>query len=105
MPSAMTSPSSISNEPFPEGELIDRERAAFVMDRYGLDGVVLAHPINVYQVTRYPSNNLIYQNVYPDSGSIAIMPRDANRPIALVIPSFTYYYHFADLQGMSGDLH
>jgi Xaa-Pro aminopeptidase len=97
------SPSPL-NEPFPDGELVDRERISHVMEKYGLDGFVLAHPINVYQMTKYPSNNLIYQNVYPDSGSIVVVPKDPKRPIALVIPSFTFYYHFADLQGVSNEL-
>jgi Xaa-Pro aminopeptidase len=69
--------------------LHDADRARFFMARDGLDAIVVSRPPNVFYLT----------NHWPQldrmgfiASSIAILPRDPARPVALVMHAFVYYY-------------
>jgi Xaa-Pro aminopeptidase len=69
--------------------LLNRDRAQRVMDKHGLDGLVAALPTNIYYLSDYwgpilqMSHNFV---VY------ALLPRDPNRPPALIMPASGVYH-------------
>ncbi len=72
---------------------IDLERARAVMERDGLDGLVLSSPINVYHATGFwPATSRMGFRL----GTYALLSRDRQQPIGLVAAEFTYYYLLVD---------
>jgi Xaa-Pro aminopeptidase len=69
------------------------ERAREVMEAEGLDGLIVSNPVNVYHMTgHWPAS----ARMGPHFRLSALLSRDADQPIALVSPEFTYYYLLAD---------
>ncbi len=69
------------------------ERAFAVMESDGLDGLVVSNPVNVYHMTgHWPAS----ARMGPHFRLHALLSRDADQPIALVSPEFTYYYLLTD---------
>lgn len=77
----------------PARQLIDRDRASFVLGKAGLDALVLTDPQNAYYAS----------GIWPplarlglDDSAIVIVPRNRSEPIAYVTYQFIYYYGIAD---------
>ena len=82
------------------GPLFNRERAEKVLKEESLAGLIVAEPVNVFHLTGY----------WPQLGkmgfaapSIALLSVDPQKPVALVMPRFLYYYVYADAN-FSGDV-
>jgi Xaa-Pro aminopeptidase len=75
---------------------IDRQRAAEVLQRANLDGLVVSDPINVYYLTGLDST-IFLRSVMMDRGVYAVLARDARAPTALVLNSFNYYYGYSNI--------
>lgn len=75
------------------GPRMNRSRVIEIMDRLGLDALVLGQGINLYHAS----------GIWPISTrmghaptTIAIVMRDESQPLSMVASSFTYYYQLAD---------
>ena len=82
------------------GPLFNRERAEKVLKEESLAGLIVAEPLNVFHLTGY----------WPQLGkmgfaapSMALLSADPQKPVALVMPQFLYYYVYADAN-FSGDV-
>ena len=74
--------------------LMNFAKAFDVMERLGLDALVLGEGINVYHATgHWP---ITTRMGYPP-GTLAIVRRDSPQPLSLVMSSFTYYFQLADV--------
>lgn len=72
---------------------VDLERARAIMERDGLDGLVLVNPVNVYHFTGFwPATSRM--GFRP--GAYALVSRDPQQPVAVVAAEFTYYYLLVD---------
>jgi Xaa-Pro dipeptidase len=69
--------------------LLNRERANQVMDEHGLDGLVAAFKENIYYLSDYWGAMFLMSRNYT---LYAFIPRDEDRPAALVMPG-TGVYH------------
>jgi Xaa-Pro aminopeptidase len=69
--------------------LVNRERAYETMDRYGLDGLVAATPLNVYYLS---SHRGPMQMMGRDFSTYALLPRDESAPAALIVPGSMLYH-------------
>ncbi len=72
---------------------VDLERAYAMMERDGLDGLVLSNPVNVYHLTGYWP---VTSRMGFGYGAHALLSRDRQQPIGLVAADFTYYYLLVD---------
>lgn len=88
--SSLTLPdiSFVQREPF-----LDRERARRILTEDGLDAMVVAEGRNVFHATNFFP---LLERMSVIGTTLAVIPRDPKRPIALVIPAFSYYYIQAD---------
>lgn len=76
------------------GPRMNLPRAFDMMERFGLDALVLGEGINLYHATgHWP----LTTRMGHAPSALAIVTRDADQPISLVMSSFTYYYQFADV--------
>lgn len=75
-------------EPF-----LDRDRARRVLEAQGLDALVLAEGRNVFHATQFFP---LLERMSLKGSTLAVIPKDPARPVALVIPAFSYYYIQAD---------
>lgn len=82
------------------GPLFNRERAEKVLQEESLAGLIVSEPVNVFHLTGYWP--LTGKMGFP-AVNLALLPADPRKPVALVIPQFTYYYTYADAQ-YSGDV-
>ncbi|MBL8226120.1 MAG: aminopeptidase P family protein [Chromatiales bacterium] len=75
------------------GPPADLDRARERLAREGLDGVVVAHPVNVYYLTGYwpATSRMGYE-----APLVAVLARDPQQPVILVSAEFTYYYLLSD---------
>ena len=72
---------------------INLERAFEVMEREGLDGLVVLDPVNLYHLTGlWPVTSRMG---FP-LNAYAVLSRDPRQPIAIVAAEFAYYYLIAD---------
>lgn len=94
-PSAMpmTHPASPDLSFIRQESFLDRERAAHILREEGLDALVVAEGRNVFHATQYFP---LLEKMSLEASAIAVIPADPKRPIALVIPAFSYYYILAD---------
>ena len=76
------------HEPF-----INLERAYALMEANQIDGLVLRIPTNVYYVT---GSRPLFGMENWDTGPITVVSRGADPGIAIIMPSFSYYYQYAD---------
>jgi Xaa-Pro aminopeptidase len=75
-------------EPF-----LDRERASRILAAQGLDALVVGQATNVFHATHfYPLTDRMSLRLT----ALAVVPRDPARPVALLIPAFSYYYLQSD---------
>ncbi len=72
---------------------IDLERAYAVMERSGLDGMVVSNPVNVYHLTGYWP---VSSRMGFSTAAYALLSRDRRQPIAVVVANFAHYYLLAD---------
>lgn len=71
-------------------------RAYEIMDRFGIDGLVLGEPLNVFHLTGYwPQIGLTRLGSPPTT--FAILARDPRQAPAIVTSRFIYYYTFVDI--------
>ncbi len=75
------------------GTLMNLDRAYQVMAEENLDGLVMAHPTNVYHLTGYWDHVSIR---YDAPASLVLLSRDERQAPGLVMSQFLYYYSFAD---------
>lgn len=81
------------------GPRMNMVRATEVMDRLGLDALVLGAGTNLYHASGiWP----ITTRMGHSPGTIAIVTRRDEQPLSLVASSFTYYYLLADVQRTGG---
>jgi Xaa-Pro aminopeptidase len=93
-PRGATRPPDLS---FLQGEpLVNPDRLRFYLRQAGLDAVVVARPANVMYLTNlWPQLDLMGST----GTGIAIFPTDPQRPIAVVMQAFVYYYVHAPEAG------
>lgn len=88
-PLAARSPTDILRKAPP----MNLDRAYEVMERERLDGIVVMTPVNVYHMTGYwPASSRMTNQ----PNLVAMLSRDAARPIGVVSADFTYYYLLSD---------
>ena len=75
-------------EPF-----LDRERASRVLAAENLDALLVCQGRNVFHVTNFFP---LMERMSLTATTLALVPRDPARPVALIIPAFSYYYIMAD---------
>lgn len=75
-------------EPF-----LDRERASRILAAEGLDALLVCQGRNVFHVTNFFP---LMERMSLTATTLALVPRDPARPVALIIPAFSYYYIMAD---------
>jgi Xaa-Pro aminopeptidase len=84
-----------------QGGPINLPRAYEVMDRFGLDGIVVGEPLNVFHLLGYwPQIGLTRLGSPPTT--FAILARDPRQAPAIVTSRFIYYYTFADVGAREG---
>ena len=66
-------------------ELINQSRAETILDREGLDGLLVTSPINFYYVSGYWG--FYYTPLGFDGCYFAILPKDASKPAGMVLPA------------------
>ncbi len=75
---------------------MNRERAAQVLERHGLEGLIVGDPLNVYHALgHWPQ--IARTRVGQPPTTFALIPRDPAQPVALVTSRFLHYYTWADL--------
>jgi Xaa-Pro aminopeptidase len=85
---------SLSDISFAQREpFLNRERATAVMAAEGLDAMVVGRGTNVFYTTNFFP---LSERMSVMATALAVVPRDARRPVALVIPDFSYYYIQSD---------
>lgn len=78
---------------------MNRVRAIEIMDRLGLDALVLGEGLNVYHASGiWP----ITTRMGHSPSTFAIVTRKDDQPLSIVASSFTYYYLLADAQRAGG---
>jgi Xaa-Pro aminopeptidase len=73
--------------------LLNRERAQAIFAAEGFDALVVARGANVYYATNF---HPLTERQIGLPTCLAVIPRDARRPVALVVGHFSYYYVLAD---------
>lgn len=73
--------------------LLNFARAREVMERRGLDGLVLVRAQNVYNAANFWP---LTDRMGHAPSCAVVLPRDPKRRAALVIPQFTFYYIYSD---------
>lgn len=74
---------------------MNRERAALVLERHGLEGLIVGDPLNVYHALgHWPQ--IARTRVGQPPTTFALIPRDPAQPVALVTSRFLHYYTWAD---------
>lgn len=73
--------------------LLNYARARELMERRGLDGLVLVRAQNVYNAANFWP---LTDRMGHAPSCAVVLPRDPKRRAALVIPQFTYYYIYSD---------
>lgn len=77
-----------TREPF-----LDRERASRVLAHERLDALVVGQATNVFHASNfYP----LLDRMSFRLTTLAVIPRDPKRPVALIVPSFSFYYIHSD---------
>ena len=74
---------------------MNRARAAAVMERHGIDGLVLGEPLNVFHALGYWPQ-IARTRVGQPPTTFAIVPRDPAAPAGIVTTRFIHYYTWAD---------
>ncbi|MBB5706965.1 M24 family metallopeptidase [Sphingopyxis panaciterrulae] len=69
--------------------LLNRDRANRIMDAHGLDALVAAFPENIYYLSDYYGPMFLMSRNYT---LYAMLPRDEDRPAALVMPGSGVYH-------------
>jgi len=69
--------------------LLNKDRAYQIMDKYGLDGLVAATPLNIYYLS---SHSGIMQWMGRHFSTYAFFPRSENAEAALVVPAAMLYH-------------
>jgi len=87
-------PRRLASDVLKDAPPLNFDRAHAVMEREGLDGIVVREPVNVYHFTGYwPATS----RMTDEPSLVAVLTRDASMPIALIAGEFTHYYVLSDL--------
>ncbi len=74
---------------------VNLDRAYEIMERRGLDGMVVSNPVSVYHLTGFwPATSRMGYG----PGAYALLSRDPQQRIGVVAADFTYYYLLSDNQ-------
>lgn len=76
------------------GPRMNMAQAYKIMDRLGIDALVLGQGVNLYHATGYWP---ITTRMGHAPSTFAIVTRNESQPLSLVTSSFTYYYQLADV--------
>lgn len=86
-------PRRLASEVLRDAPPINLDQAYAVMEREGLDGIVVMEPVNVHHFTGYwPASSRMTN----EPTLVAVLARDASMPIALIAGEFTHYYVLSD---------
>jgi Xaa-Pro aminopeptidase len=69
--------------------LLNRARANLIMDKYGLEALVAAEPINIYYLSDYYGSMLQMARNFT---LYALLPRDETKPAQLIMPGSGVYH-------------
>ena len=83
--------------PYHIGPLVNRDRATEVLERLGLEGLVLSHPINRYYLTGFDGGTFT-PSIGGRANVYAVISKNRALPVAMVMASFPYYFQMADVQ-------
>lgn len=72
---------------------LDRDRTAHILRSENLDALIVAEGRNVFHATQFFP---LLEKMSLEATALAVIPADPKRPVALVIPAFSYYYIQAD---------
>lgn len=84
-----------------EGGPMNFARAQDVMERFGIDGIVVGEPLNVFHMTGYYPQIGLTRAGHPPT-TLAILKRGELQPV-VITSHFIFYYSFAD-GGSRGDI-
>jgi Xaa-Pro aminopeptidase len=87
--------------PLMAGPMADRDHVASVMERAGVDGLILTDPISVNHLTGLETTQFM-RSLPMGSALLAIVPRDPRMPVGVIMNSFNYYYSYAGAQPAEG---
>ena len=76
-----------------KGPLLNFEQAYRVMREEGLDGLIVSKPTNLFYLTGY-YDHLGFR--FDSPTMFALLSRDENRPISIVMDQFIYYFSVTD---------
>jgi Xaa-Pro aminopeptidase len=76
------------------GPRMNMAQAHKIMDRLGLDALVVGQGVNLYHATGYWP---ITTRMGHAPNTFAIVTRNESQPLSVVLSSFTYYYQLADV--------
>lgn len=79
----------------PSGVRMNRARADEIMEREGLDALILGQGVNVYYASGYWP---LTSRMGHAPAAFAIVTRRPEQPLSLVLSSFTHYYQLADIR-------
>ncbi len=85
----LIAPGAVPDDNFDGRCLVNKSRAYEIMDRENIDAIVALNPVNVFYLGNYFSYELQKLRAIP---SFAVMPRDENKPIILVISSSDLWF-------------
>src|SRR5689334_5694486 len=77
----------VREKPHGVGALVDRDRAAEIMAREGLSGLVVSDPINLYYLTGLDVTHFM-RSLTLGVTTYGVVPRDPGQPVGLVMNSF-----------------
>lgn len=84
-----------------EGGPMNFARAQEVMERFGIDGIVVGDPLNVFHMTGYYPQIGLTRPGHPPT-TMAVLKRGESQPV-VIASHFIFYYTFAD-GGPRGDI-
>lgn len=87
-------PRRLASEILKDAPPINLDQAYAVMEREGLDGIVVMDPVNVYHFTGYWPATSRMNN---EPTLVAVLSRDKSIPIGLITAEFTHYYLLSDI--------
>jgi Xaa-Pro aminopeptidase len=75
---------------------MNRQQAQAVCERFGIEALVLADPVNVYHATGFWPQTAAMGHA---GSTVAVVPADAAADVVLVTPQFLYYFLDAGAHG------
>ena len=93
-PQSAVAPAADSSGPVFKGPRMNMARADEVMERLGIDALVLGEGLNFYHASGYRP---VTTRMGHAPSNFVIVSRDVSQPLSMVLASFSYYYLLADV--------